>query len=539
MGRKVEIGFSAGNIIWYLAQDYGTIPEVIDQFVQNLLDAKASEAIIFVNLKSKSIEAYDNGKGASEKEFEKNVKKIGKSSKGEGDVGEKGVGKLASIGIMGKGGEYKLTTRPKSRSRATHPFFTATLKYDHLRDNDQVNFNFQPHPPNFSFKGHKTPDGRDVSRYTTRVRTTCIEATALSQISKDPDALKNICEEIGGQYAAKLKKLNTKISVAILGGKSDGIMEVRPQEFRGRREDPVTIETKSGPVRFEMWTTTKKEPKPRISVRHQGVYDLSLRGIQDVWNDHREVFGSGYIQGYIHLNFCETNTKRTNFVWSDERQDFMEAVEDFVTNYAAALIKDLKKEQRLYRIQESMQNAMAILDKFIRDNPGVLSDSLRGAISTGHSPKKGKKTEEKLLGPRRRRKSGGPPISVVPKLSGKEKKGMKHNSAQSRKGRKRTVVKGESGLLILHSEPDPLEEDINWTYRLKLDEGSILINISHKLFKIHSDKSVASMDAYILELTRAALTEAKIIDERGPIAAEGWRQYYESYHVRHVDVTIK
>jgi len=116
---------------------------------------------------------------------------------------------------------------------------------------------------------------------------------------------------------------------------------------------------------------------------------------------------------------------------------------------------------------------------------------------------------------------------------------MKHNSAQSRKGRKRTVVKGESGLLILHSEPDPLEEDINWTYRLKLDEGSILINISHKLFKIHSDKSVASMDAYILELTRAALTEAKIIDERGPIAAEGWRQYYESYHVRHVDVTIK
>jgi hypothetical protein len=330
--------------------------------------------------------------------------------------------------------------------------------------------------------------------------------------------------------------LGTEITIAIVG-KNEGIQLVHPQEFKGRREDPITIDTNSGPVKFEMFTITSQEKKPQVRVRHKGVFDLDLRGIRDVWNDHKDVFGSGYIQGHIHLAFCETDAKRKNFLWSDERQDFMEAVEEFVNGYARGWLKELKKEQRLHRIEESIQNAMAILDKFLRDNPDVLSDSLKGAISGGHQPKKGKKTDEKLLGPRRRKKKSGPPISVVPKME-HEKKKMKHHSAKSKKGRRRTIVKGESGVRILHVEPDPLKEDINWTYRLD-ETGAILINISHKMFKIHSDKSKASMDAYVLELTRAALTEAKIKDERGPIGSEGWRQYYESYHIRHVDITMK
>ena len=100
------------------------------------------------------------------------------------------------------------------------------------------------------------------------------------------------------------------------------------------------------------------------------------------------------------------------------------------------------------------------------------------------------------------------------------------------------MVKGESGVRLVHVEPDPLEGDINWTYKWD-DDGVIMINISHKLFKIFSDQSKAAMDAYVLELSRAALTEAKIREERGPIACEGWRQYYESYHVRHSSLAIK
>jgi len=533
--KKVKVGFCAGNTMKYLAEDYSTIPEVVDEFVQNLLDAKATEAIIMINLKSRAIEAFDNGKGASEAEFTRKVQKISKSEKGEGDTGGKGIGNLASIGVMGKGGVYQLTTRQKSRSRATSPYFTASLKYDHLDNADEVSFTFEQHGSSHTFQGFRTVDGRDVSAMTTRVRTTCIEPTALTTITKSPDALRDLCEEIGGSYAAKIKNLNAKITIAIIGDK-DSWMLVEPQEFKGRREDPVLIETKSGIVKFEMFTTTSQEKKPIIRVRHKGVYDMDLRNMKAVWGDYKDVFGSGYIQGCIHLNFCETDTKRENFVWGDELQDFMEAIEVFVQDYAKKWLKELAKHQRIHRIQQSIENAMAAVDKFLKDNPDMLSESLRGAISDGHQPKDGAKKNVKLLGPRRKKTKNNPPISSIPRMTG-EKPNMKHVSGQDDKGKKRTIVKGESGFTVLHVEPDPLTEDINWTY--KIDEGIVLVNINHKLFKVHSDKSKASLDTYVLELMRAALSEAKIRDERGDIGAHGFRSLFESFHVHHVDIMIK
>ena len=182
-----------------------------------------------------------------------------------------------------------------------------------------------------------------------------------------------------------------------------------------------------------------------------------------------------------------------------------------------------------------MTSGLMPTSMFIKNNPSVLSGSLRGAISDGHKPKRGKKTVVRMLGPRRQQKKSKLPRAAVPRLVGSQKK-MKHISGQHSKGSDRTVVRGESGVTVMHMEPDPLTEDINWLY--KIDGGIIYINISHKLFKIHSDKSKNSMNTYVLELIRAALSEAKIRDERGELGSEGWRQYFESFHVHHVDMMI-
>jgi hypothetical protein len=528
--RKISAGFCAGNVMRYLAEGYATVPEVVEEIVQNLIDAKARNAIITINLKSRSIDAFDDGNGASETEFTKRVQKIGKPQKDDLDVGGKGIGNLASIGVMGEGGIWQLTTRPKKRSKATNPHFTASLEFDKLEDADAVDFVFEDKKSNFTFKNFVAPKKMDLSRMVTRVRTTCVEPTALTSLKKHGvEALRDICEELGGKFAAKIKANKAQIHLALVNGKGEFVKTVEPQEFRGLKADPITIDTKSGPVLFEMYTTTIKERKPQIKVRHKAVFDMDLRKMKDIWKEYADVLDSGYIQGYIHLDFCATDTKREVFHWSDELQDFLEAIEKFCDQHARGWLKELNKKLRINRIQEDINDAVVSLDKFLKDNPQFLSDALRGPISSGHKPKKGQKPRKKYRGTNKKRGGKG---SVSMGRMGKEKNKV-HVASKHDKGSERTLVVGESGVAVDYVEPDPAKEDINWTF--KIDKGIVLVNINHKLFKIHSDRGRAVGRLYIRELIRGALSTSSVFSEKGEVQALSFKAYFENYHLPHIE----
>jgi hypothetical protein len=432
---------------------------------------------------------------------------------------------------MGEGGIWQLTTRPKRRSKATNPHFTASLEYDKLENADAVDFVFENKKANFSFKNFVAPQKMDLARMVTRVRTTCIEPTALVSLKKHgEEAMRDLCEELGGKFAAKIKANKAKIHLALVNGHGEFVKMVEPQEFRGRKEDVAVIETKSGPVQFEMYTTTQRERKPQVKVRHKGVFDMDLRRMKEIWKDFADVFDSGYIQGYIHLGFCETDTKRETFHWSDELQDFLEALEKFCDQYARKWLKDLNKKLRINEIREDISDAMDSLDKFLKENPQFLNDALRGPITSGHKPKRGKKSKDKFRGTNKKRGSKGK--VKIGRMVGKEKKKV-HVASKDENGSERTLVVGEAGVAVKYVEPDPAKEDTTWTFNI--DDGVVLVNINHKLFKIYSDKGRTVRRLYIRELIRGALSTSAIHSVIGPIQSLSYKAYFEDYHLPHVE----
>jgi hypothetical protein len=476
-----------------------------------MIDARAKRGVIIINMRAMSLISYDDGHGESKKMMKLRVQKIGARMKGEEDIGYKGTGNLAPLGIMGPGGTYELTTRPNKKSRFTDPFFSARVAYDDLRDSTEVNFEFADQRPSFNFAGYKAPI--DVKDMITRVACTGIQKSATDGFRRSKHALANLCAELGSMYAAKLKQHGTKITLSLVPtkGKQES-MDVEVQEFPGRPEKPIIIKTASGDVKFEMFTTNVeiRRPKPQIMVRHQNKVDFRLRNIVDVWNDYKDVFESGHIQGTIHLDFCELNTPRSGFLWSDEMADFMEAVETFVADYASVWLKTLKKKRSIHRYYEVLHQVMFSVDEFLKVHPDLIGPSLRGGVSKGHVQKKGRPAG-KFSSPRR--KSSEISMSEVPELNpnnkGKrgESKGKIHTGSRSdKKGSDRKIVKGQSGTMVDLVEPDPLRDGLNWRKRNR--NGVIEINISHKDFKVASDKGNRALGLYKAMLIISALIES-------------------------------
>jgi len=533
--EKIAVNFNAGNTVLYLAQTYGTVRKVVSELVQNMIDAKATRGVITVNLKSSAISSFDNGNGESKAKMKSNVQNIGASAKKEEDVGGKGIGNLAPLGIMGPGGEYQLITRPTNRSRFTDPFFVASIKFDKLKDAKDVFFRFVDKKPTFSFRDFSAPI--EVTGMTTYVKCTGVQKTAMEWVRKNPGAVVELCSDIGGMYAAKIKENKVHITIAIVSksGKTT-THDVELREFPGERQEDIVIKTKSGPITFEIYTTDteKHKPAPQIMVRHQGKVDIKLRGMKDIWSEYKDVFESGYIQGYIYLDFGELNTERTDFLWSDELEHLIGAIGEFCDEYARVWLKTLRKQKAMSRYTELAKDVMADVDRFIKMNPGIIPKQLKGVISKGHVNKRGKEVG-RFESPRKKTKSK--PKKMPPlKPPKKEQEKRKHVSSRSIKGKgsERRLVQGQSGITLDLYEPDPLHDGLGW--RKRLVDGIIQVNISHKDYKICSDKGNSTLKMYMRMMVIGSWAELDIMNEKNKAASDTFAEHFDGWALRFVDL---
>ena len=533
--EKIAVDFNAGNTVLYLAQTYGTVRKIVSELVQNMIDAKATRGVITVNLKSSSICSFDNGSGESKAKMKSNVQNIGASGKKDEDVGGKGIGNLAPLGVMGPGGEYQLITRPIKRSRFTDPFFAASIGFDKLKGAKEVFFKFVDKNPSFTFRDFSAPI--EVTGMTTYVKCTGVQKTALEWVRKNPNAVAELCTDIGGMYAAKIKQNKVQITIVVVPTRGKPLTkDVELREFPGKKQDEIVIKTKSGPVKFEIYTTDteKHKPHPQTMIRHQGKVDIKLRGLKDVWSDYKDVFESGYIQGYIHLDFGELNTKRTEFLWSDELEHLFEAIDEFVNKYARVWLKTLRKQKAMSRYTELAKDVMADIDRFLKQNPNLMPKQFKGAISKGHVTKRGKEVG-KFESPRGKSKQG--PKEIPPlKPPREEKERKRHVSSRAGKGKgsDRRLVQGQSGITLDLYEPDPLHDGLGW--RKRLESGIIQVNISHKDYKICSDKGNATLKMYMRMMVVGCWSEVGITNEKNKTAATTFTEHFDGWALKFVDL---
>ena len=115
-------------LVDYLARFYDSLSAVVQEMVQNSIDAGATRVDTTINLKSRCIETCDNGKGASREKIEDALTSVGNTMKtGPRQYGQFGLGNFASLSI---GAELTITSCPEARtsSYTDYLFVTETIR---------------------------------------------------------------------------------------------------------------------------------------------------------------------------------------------------------------------------------------------------------------------------------------------------------------------------------------------------------------------------------------------------------------------------
>jgi hypothetical protein len=524
--QEVEVGFNTGNTMLTLSQDYKNIKSVVAELAQNAIDANAKRVLVIINLKSMSLNVFDDGIGCSKEEFAHNVQNIGSRQKSDGKGGKYGTGNLSPLGIMGEGGAYKFISRPVDKPKITDPYFSASIDYDTLKNSKKVSFKFIDLPTH-TFRDYDVAPAKagDVTSY---VKCTGIQKSAVkSWLKEDPNvAVADMCEFIVAKYGPLIQMKDAKITIYLVPQEGGNVIkDVEITEFGGHKEELITIQTPYGPVVFEMFLTSIPINDPIIRVRHKQVVDIDMRNM-DVWAKHKKILGAGYIQGYIHINFCEVNAERSDLLDNDERASFVDAVEEFIADSADDYVAKAKKSEELDRRKVLLNKAMKSIDDWIKEDPSLLGPEFSGAISSGHSDVKGRKTYiGKRLSPEG---DDGDDEEYRPRLYSKKKaqsehKNMKHNTTDAPEGRgtERCIVKGQCGVNAT------FVEDMGM-WRKKLEGGLLFVNISHKDYVRCAQIGSTQEQEYFKLLMTCALTESKLKREFGDDTADKFREGFES-----------
>jgi len=492
---RMRARVNMGNVILLAARTYDTLLKVVNELAQNIIDSRASKGKIVIDIPKSCISGYDNGKGASTSEIENKIQTIGLSTKTEEDIGEKGFGFLAGLGI---GHTVALLTHPVSNPQEN--FFKVSLAKKDLKDKPDVDF-----PCELMGKGFKI--GEQTEKWTTVQTVRQIEKSALRCVKLWTNPLETVCDSIASAFRSKIEQTGIEITVCFIDeGKitKEGI--VRPLQYPGKRETEE-IETVKGPVTFEMFLTNTIQKKPQIMVDHQHKISFPLQNMSDLWEQVSDVLDSGYFQGRFHLDFCTRTEDHQKFVWDEECDVFIQAVIEFVVNVARPWLQGLKQGKKNERIEEATRKALSKADEFFKKNPKLLDDMFKAAVSKGHKDTFDKpETKQKLRTKKyEKRESDVPslkPESDKDRRKGKRKKkhkekDMSHPAFTSTSGQKRVSLKGECGLQIIH-----VEGMGNWLAKIGdkgENKGKILLNVAHPEFAECLEKGTKSkeLDVYI------------------------------------------
>lgn len=512
--RGIKVGFHQGNIIRYIADAYGTVMQVVLEVVQNMLDKRAVAALIELDLVNRTLTTFDNGDGASKPEMRERIGNIGKHLKRLDDIGGKGIGNLSAIGILGPGGKYRLTTHPKSTAQG---YTTYVMDYD-MTDEAEVEFGELDQPAGFRLE-HR---GEVVKAMTTSVLVTNIQPSAILELERAENPAIALADRLSETYSKRFATEPKKTYIVrVIGADRDGtkVWErvVEPQRFPGTKKIFSENCGEFGTVVFETFFTEKRVKTPRFFVDHQGKFTFPARNLE-VWSLLKHVFGSGYVQGVVHVPFGELTASRKTFRPSPETTALYYAMIE-VASQIDEILKQVHQEEKMCRYTAIVGNVLDRLKPIFDRMPELLSSEFKGAVAKGRPPVDShavvKRTASGRGGSRRRRDSGEIVRRAVRREPGAH---IGHGPAG------RFKMSHRCGITVILEEADPAS-DLGTAWRVRVgtekeEKGAVIINISHadwKAAKGGKKVNTAALDTYVSMLIAEVLSAEGMPKDHGRI----------------------
>lgn len=504
------IKFHLGNALERLSTVYPKVIHVIYECVQNALDSRATSIMVDIDNKKRSIRILDNGKGASQEEFDTALKSVCQSRKAEDQtsLGQFGIGLISSIG---KCKFYTFTSTPENNPAAYRQWKFVTD--DLLKQEEELII------PNTEIKDL-------IYMGTEKKKTTVVWRTEimLHEVTKDKTVskvtYKDLHDGIVLRFGEKMRMLDTKIRIRISSKvKGESVdEEFGAPSFSGQKLDvvkyPIGTETKA---RFELYIAIKdskghRNGRVEIGVKNdpfrQGCEVITGKGY--ISAEAAELLKSGLFEGTIISTHSRWTKERNSLVEDDALMEFCQYIEKWYREvgkihqkeiatsqqdekYHATGIKCLKRIESLLKL-DHFSSLMEIVSGFKFGSIGPnhtnyeSNKKLEETLSLGTKadiPKSKKMTKINLEDLKNIKSPETPPTTPTSNPSEgtgtqRHKEDLKHHTVTGvNKGSRRKVVKGQSTGLRLEYDEMPGEEAL---WKFNNQNGFLTFNIRHHLW---------------------------------------------------------
>lgn len=493
--EKIGVNLHQGSTLLHLAKMHKDGFQAVIELVQNLLDASPENARIIIDAKLRRIISLDDGCGANLSEMQKKFSQIGESlKKGDSETfGKKGIGSLSAYVVADK---WEFTTRQKSNPE--DPYRKYTLGSEQFAKASGIEVDVEELSTSVIGKNMLGVPA------TTQVVLHDVEKSIVNQLITGKQNLINMIQT---SFNDKLKQL--RINLTIDCRHADGHTEridVKPREFRGTEQDPISIKTIFGNIVFRLFVNPKplRDPVLRVSYtdpvdhkRYGFPISLITTGHTKTKSETKQFLEKGFFEGTIELGFGSMTPDRLGFIDDSEYKAFVEAVDKVVRETLREAIEKIESEQRDDKLREI---ADAILNKFrnvLKNNPllvGQLGNKLASQLGLDGVGSGDPASWVELPKEKAKRKNKEPRKTLLSEVNEKDPK--KEGSKGSRK------VLPNNGIGIIFVYPGD-EESFNWHYRVRF--GVLEFNCANDSFVRCSSTSM--LEEYCMMMLTTAIAE--------------------------------
>lgn len=520
-----EIDVNKAKVLFVLAQNYPTPFDVLMEFIQNAIDAKAPKVVVYSSVykDDKYFVVEDNGIGMSRESFDRIIANVSGMHKPESPeyedaktLGRWGIGLTAPLD---KVGYYTLTTAPKA-GKEGKPDWEGYTTHDftaYINDPDSPRIPWQERPdlnrqkPWWNTQVEVRDFGEGGKRY---------QIINLPRLEK----------EIRIQFGQKMKENGSIVTIHYIDSRGvEHERVIEPVPFTGTPFPMLTYEGKDvRRVRFTLYRLD--EPKGDVIVEtaetayNQSWSKIMPQAVECGMNEAlAEDLASGYIEGKIYVDGAKLDTTHARFKEDSAFLEFIILLESWIHNEGRKHLDAVANRDIEVLESEVLDEALKHFKSIWRQDPNVLVELvgiLPAAVSRKHIPVDGKETQRatsieakgKVPDGGRRKKSEDP---------GVEHKKRLHIEVVGDEGHERILSDTQIGLRVCY------ETIPGSRRRFSFDEDDAIFRIN----KRHADylrcrdsgrDALRRYVIYLLEFALCALSCSKDIAQHLGSFEDGW-----------------
>lgn len=390
-GRS-EVRFSQGMALFYLAEKYDLLEDVVCEAIQNALDANATWIKIQYNLSRLMLQQFDNGDGASVGKFDAALQQICSTQKTEDKLGRFGIGVISPLG---KCAQFTFTSCAKDGPDGYNMW---TFDSNEIKaQEEEVTVPRERLNAAFSREGgNPNQPGRSFFNWRTRVQ--MFDVTQDKFVSRF--SIDSIEQRLYESYNKRMIDLGVVIEFEILDGKGKNKRvleqrEVRGRKFRGKKlssytyKDPDTGATTIFDLGVAPLAGKTREGKIKLGEMKNafrlGIGTLMHFGVGKMIRPEAiEALMSGNFEGEIIDSAISLHVSRKSFVKNDALVGLGIAIEAWYEAAGKKLMEGFNEESRDERYQRIGESSARVFDAMLRDPRfASLRDMFKTNVSTG------------------------------------------------------------------------------------------------------------------------------------------------------------